>query len=91
MQWSICHCIEMIRRLYASGHTAFQKFRYCQTHLQCCIRGCLNAISAADDTQERAIGCLFIWKIDPPRCRGPPVRSSIKNSDKEVIRYEEAE
>lgn len=109
MQWIVCRCIGIIRRLYASGHTAFQEHRY---RTRQCSRstvsyheqedeppsavrggenGYFNVTGAADVARKRSTGRFFVCTTVPYRCRGPPVRSSIKNSDKEVIRYVEAE
>jgi len=108
MQWIVYRCIEIIRRLYASRHTAFRTHKYHaskhrkktnnprrkkDTSPAVCGReyGYFNVTGAADVAQKRSTGRSFVCVRVPHRCRGPPVRSSIKNSDKEVIRYVEAE
>lgn len=109
MQWIVCRCIEIIRRLYASGHTAFRRHRYqARQHSKRRINprrkedkpppavcgekyGYFNVTEAADVVRKHSTDRFFTCTKVPYRCRGPPVRSSIKNSDKEVIRYVEAE
>lgn len=108
MQWIVYRCIEIIRRLYASGHTAFQVHRYHRQHSKrtnslrkkedkpppavCGEKyGYFNVTGAADVVRKHSTDRFFVCTTVPYRCRGPPVRSSIKNSDKEVIRYVEAE
>lgn len=108
MQWIFFCCIEIIRQLYASGHTAFGTHKYHaskhrkkidtprrkkDTPPAVCGKkyGYFNVTGAADVAQKRSTGRFFVCTTIPHRCRGPPVRSSIKNSDKEVIRYAEAE
>lgn len=53
--------------------------------------GYFNVTEVADVAQMCSVGRFYVCMKVPYRCRGPPVRSSIKNSDKEVIRYVEAE
>lgn len=106
MQWIVYRCIEIIHRLYASGHTAFKvhKYRTCQRSKRtisphkkedkpppavCGEKyGYFNVTRAADVVRKHSTGCFFVFRHFV-RCRGPPVRSSIKISDKEVIRYAE--
>lgn len=53
--------------------------------------GYFNVTGAADVAQKRSTGRFFVCTKAPYRCRGPPVRNPIEISDKEVIRYVEAE